>query len=1074
MRANLFYTNPRLTILVIGLIFVAAAASLQSLPRQEDPTLSRRFATVTTFYPGATAGRVESLVTEVIEAKLLELHEVKELNSSSRNAVSVIVIELEDDYYEDDVDEVWSKVRDRLSDAQSQLPPGAAVPDFEDQTTTAATLVVALEWKGEGPPQVDLLTRLGAELENSLRTLAGTKEVQIYGGADEEVRVTVDPSVLAAAGLSVADVANAIGRADAKAAAGTVRRDDSDLLIEVRGELDSLARVREVPLRTGSQGQSVRVGDISRVEKTVREPPRSVALTHGIRAVVVAATAEPGQRVDRWTVRARKVVDQFRRDMPTGVALETIFDQSVYTEKRLGTLVGNLALAALIVVGVLVFMMGLRSAMVIATALPLTLGLALAEFSATGFPLHQTSITGLIIAIGLLIDNAIVVVQDYSTRVRDGVAPGPAVAEVVHHLFVPLLASTVTTVLAFLPIILMPGAAGEFVGPISAGVGLSLVSSFCLSMTVIVALAGFFLRPGPRHRNTRWWRDGYANARMTDAFRRFLEICLRRPIVGVGVSVVLPICGFVAGQTLAEQFFPANDRNQFQVQVRMPTQSSLGATREVVEKVREFVEEHDVVVESHWFVGEDSPRVYYNMMSSEDGVSSYAGGFVTTVSAKATEMLLPDLQVELMRRFSMAEVVALPFEQGPPVSAPIEARLYGLDTEILRRLGERLRLVLSETDQVTYTRAQFASGTPKLVLGVDETQADLAGVDLRDIADRLQNNLEGVVAASIIEGSEEVDVRVRVDASQRAELGNIDLTRFGMLELGPTGMLGGVSLGALADFELAPESPTLVRRDGVRVNSVKAMLMPYAIIAESLKDFKRRLAVSDFELPPGYRLEFGGEAEERGETLDRLALFAFPLFVVMAGTIVLTFNSFRMAAIIFVVAVMSVGLALLGVWMFGYPMGFVAIVGTMGLVGLAINDAIVVLTALRSSAEAREGEVEETREVVIGATRHVLATTLTTIGGFLPLIFFGGRFWPPMATAIAGGVGGSSILALFLVPSMFIWFARRDRRSRSSGVLENPVDPALHGHDPGDGGETESGAPRGVYRPVGAGVDFGQ
>ncbi len=1044
MRANLFYTNPRLTVLVVGLILVAGGASLQSLPRQEDPTLSRRFATITTFYPGATAERVESLVTDPIESEVLELHEVKEVLSTSLNAVSLIRIELEDHYYEDDVDEVWSKVRDRLSDAQAVLPPGVSIPDFQDLTTTAATLVVALKWEGQGPAQVDLMKRLASDLENSLRTLSGTKEVDLYGDADEEVRVTIDPAILAAAGLSVADVARAIDRADSKAPAGLTRRDDTDLLIEVRGELDSISRVREVPLRSGRDGRLLRVGDIAQVEKTVREPPRSIALVHGARSVVVAATAEPRQRVDLWTARARAVVDEFATRMPTGVGLETIFDQSVYTEQRLGTLVGNLVLAALIVVGVLVFMMGIRAALVVATALPLTLGLALAEFSLTGFPLHQTSITGLIIALGLLIDNAIVVVEEYSTRIREGVAPGDAVSEVVHLLFVPLLASTITTVLAFLPIILMPGPAGEFVGPISAGVGLSVASSFFLSMTVIAAFAGFFLRPGRRHRDRRWWSDGYSNARLTAAFGRLLDLCLRRPSIGIGISVILPICGFIAGQTLVEQFFPANDRNQFQIQIRMPTQSSLTATLAVVDRVRGLVEEHEQVVDSHWFVGEASPRVYYNMMSAEDGISSYAGGFVTTTSAKATEELLAGLQRELMSKIPMAEVVALPFEQGPPVDAPIEARLYGPDTETLRRLGDELRLVLSQTDGVTYTRAGLSGGTPKLVLAADEVEVDLAGVSLRDIAERLQNNLEGLVAGSVIEGTEELDVRVRVAASGRAELEGIDLTRVGSLEQGPSGALGGVSLGAISEFELAPESPSLVRRGGVRVNSVKALLMPYSTIAESLKDFRRRLAAAEFELPAGYRLEFGGEAEERGEALDQLALFAFPLFVVMAGTIILSFNSFRMAAIIFVVAALSVGLALLGVWMFGYPLGFVAIVGTMGLVGLAINDAIVVLTALRASAGARDGDIEETRDVVIGATRHILATTFTTIGGFIPLIYFGGRFWPPMATAIAGGVGGSSILALFLVPSSFIWLARREARARWSKSLEDAVDAPLN------------------------------
>ena len=1014
--ASLFYRNPRLTILLIGLIFVAGFAALSGLPRQEDPTLARRFANITTFFPGATAERVESLVSEPLETAILELHEVREVFAYSRSGVSVIRVQLEDRYTEDTVDEVWSKVRDKLSDVGAQLPPGAIAPRFVDLTTTAATLVASLVWKGTGPPQMDLLSRLSADLENRLRTLPGTKEVEVYGEVEEEIRVSVQPTVLAAVGVTAAEVAAAISAADTKAPAGQARLADNELSIEVGGEIDSLSRVREVPLRTLPRGRVMRVGDIAEVTKAAREPSSSAALVSGEPGVVVAATMEPQRRVDLWARTGRALLSEFAAGLPRGVHLDTIFDQSLYTNRRLGTLVGNLLLAGLIVIVVLVVMMGFRSALVVSTALPLTVLIVLAEMQIFGVPLHQTSITGLIIAIGLLIDNAIVVVEEYTTRVRDGTTPGDAVAQVTRHLFVPLLASTITTVLAFLPIVLMPGGGGEFVGPISIGVVMSVISSFFLTMTVIAALAGYFVRVGDDEERV-WWRNGYSNDRLTDRFAGILGTVLRRPWIGVLISVVLPVIGFAVGQTLVEQFFPANDRNQFQIQIRMPPQASLEATKKLVHAVRERVHLHESVLDSHWFIGEDPPRVYYNMLSAEDGVASYAGGFVTTQSAKATERLVPGLQRELMQAFPRAEVLALPFEQGPPVSAPIEARLYGPDTRTLRRLGEDLRLIMSQTNDVTYSRADLSSSVAKLVVSANEDEARIAGSSLRDLANRLQSDLEGVVATTIIEGGEAVQVRVRVPAAERAEV-----ERMGSMRIGRDS--SRVPLGALSRFEIAPESPVLVRHDGVRVNTVQAYLMPYTLIDESLKDFRRRLDEAGLPLPPGYWMEIGGEAEERAEAMSKLALFALPLFVLMAGTIILSFNSFRMAAIVFVVAFLSVGLALFGVWLFGYPLGFVAIVGTMGLVGLAINDSIVVLTALRSSAGARAGDIEESRDVVIGATRHILATTFTTMGGFFPLIFFGGRFWPPMATAIAGGVGGSSILALLLVPSMFIWMTR--------------------------------------------------
>ncbi|MDJ0867501.1 MAG: efflux RND transporter permease subunit [Myxococcota bacterium] len=1025
--ANVFYRNPRLTALAIGLITVAGFAALQALARQEDPTLARRFGTVTTFYPGASALRVESLVTEKLESRIQELYEVAEIDSVSRSGVSMISIELDDRYEEADVDEIWSKVRDKLADAEAELPAGAGRPEFEDRTSTAVTVLAALTWAQPGAPQLGLLSRLAEELENRLRNLPYTKETDRFGEAEEEVRVTIDPLALAAVNLTAADVSYAIARADAKRPAGQLRHGANDLLIEVEGEIDSVARVRAVPVRQESDGRLLRVGDIARVEKTVVDPPATQALVHGVPGVVVSATMESGHRVDRWAARARAELEAFRAELPPGVGFELIFDQSGYTEERLGTLVGNLVMGATIVVAVLFFLLGARSALIVASALPLTVAMVLAQLNLFGVPLHQTSITGLIIALGLLIDNAIVVVDEFNRRVARGSSVAEAVAHTVRLLVVPLAASTLTTVLAFLPIVLMPGGAGEFVGPISIGVILSITSSFLLSMTVIPALAGFATRRSGSH-GGHWWSVGFSSPRLTDGFRRLLGVVLRRPALGVGLALVLPITGFVAGSTLGEQFFPANDRNQFQVQLVLPSQTSIAETRANALRARALVHAHPDVLESHWFLGESAPRVFYNMFANEDGVSSHASAFVTTRSPDATERLLPALQRQLIEAFPNARVIALPFEQGPPFEAPIEVRVIGPDVETLRALGEQVRGVLAETADVTYTSAKLAGGEPKLLLAADEDEARLAGLTLGDVADQLQARLEGAVGGSLLEANEEIPVRVRVGAGSRDSLAGIVAGR--LLPRGGVASprdddVPGVPLSVVSEVALVPELGGVTRRQGERSNTIQAFLTPYALIADSLADFERRLEVSGFALPPGYRIELGGESEQRGEALSKLAAFALPLFVLMAGAIILTFNSFRLAGIIFGVAFLGVGLAMFGVWLGGHPMGFVAIVGTMGLVGLAINDSIVVLTALRSDARALAADPDGTAEVVIGATRHVLGTTFTTIGGFLPLILFGGRFWPPMACAIAGGVVGSSILALILVPSLFIAIRRR-------------------------------------------------
>jgi len=1053
---TLFYRNSRLTILTTVLILIGSISSLGSLSRAEDPAMARRFGTITTFFPGASALRVESMITEPIEKELRELHEIDEIVSTSRTGVSVITIALHDRYGYDEVDGVWSKVRDRVTDAAGELPPTAGVPDVRDRTSTAVTLLPAFVWNGEGDPPLGILTRLAEELENRLRNLGGTKETEVIGAAEEEMRVTVDPMVLASLGLRVIDVSHAIVQADVKVPAGRMRADASDLVIEVAGELTSAERIRRIPLRQEPDGRLLRVADVARVEKTIKEPREAIGWVRGRPAVLVAATMEPRYRVDLWAEKARHIVDDYRSEISPDISLDLVFDQSGYTETRLASLVGNLVLSSAIVWLVLLFMMGTRSAFIVGSALPLTVAMVLVQYNLIGMPLHQMSITGLIIALGLLIDNAIVVVDDYNDHVSRSASPEEAVGKSVSHLFVPLLASSITTILAFLPIVLAPGPMSEFVGPISIGVIFSIVSSFFLSMTVIPAMAGRFTarrgKPG-----SRFWRFGYSNTRLLAAYERSLDFVLERPWRGILISILMPALGFVVATTLPSQFFPPNDRNQFQVQIVMPSQTSLAQTFLAVERARTLVNAKADVVDSFWVAGESAPRVYYNMIAGQERNAAFAGGIVNTRSAEATARLLEPLQRELSEAFPEARVLASAFEQGPPFDAPIEVRLVGPGLGELRRLGDQLRRILAETADVTYTLSQLQAGEPKLLFETDEEALRISGIQLVDVAERLADSLEGRLGGSVLEANEEIPVRVRVSDSTRgnlAQLGNAYIVPAPLTAAAVAaretarGGISGVPLNAVTHIRLIPELSGVPRRNGERVNTVQAFVRPFTIISTALEDFKARLAASDFELPPGYRLEIGGESEESSEAVGKLFAFAVPLFVLMAGTIILTFNSFRMAGIIGIVAFLSIGLAFVGVWSFGYPMGFNAILGTMGLVGLAINSAIVVLSGLRATPDCDRGDPDAVRSVVVGATRHIVATTLTTVGGFVPLIVFGGRFWGPLATAIAGGVGGSAILALYLVPSLYVRMMNRAARGPSavSGSLspEFPVGNCLN------------------------------
>ena len=1016
---NAFYRRPRILILTIALLLVSGLSALQVLPRREDPELVTRNAKIVTVYPGANAERIESQVSDKIEEELAELDEITIIESFSSAGVSVVTIELDEAIVE--VDQVWSKVRDKLDDAEAELPDGASSPDFEESTITAFTLIVGLTWddQGFGPPNRAILGRLADDLEDMLEGLPGTDDVELYGEPDEEIRVLIDADRLASLGLTPDDLARAIEQADAKVPAGNVRGNTRDLLIEVEGEFEALRRISEVPIQTGANGSIVRLSELARLEKAEADPPAELALVAGSEGILVAARMRPGIRVDTWVAQAREALSEFEAGLPAGLALDVLFDQGHYTAKRLDSLFSNLALAAGLVMLVVFFMMGWRSALLVGTALPLTVLAVLASMRALGIPMHQMSVTGLIIALGLLIDNAIVMTDDVRQELAAGHPPGEAIRRAVKHLAVPLLGSTLTTILAFMPLVIVPGAVGEFVGAMSLAVILAVASSLLISLTVIPALTGWLERWRPVSGKATFWSRGLASTRLTAFYRSGLALLIRRPWLGLGTAALLPILGLVAGSTLQEQFFPPSGRDQVQAELHLPEGTAIAHTREVAEAARRAMLDHPAVEDVHWVVGGSAPKFYYNMLETQEGSPQYAQAMIQLSTEDNLVGTVRELQELVDAATPEGQLIIRQLEQGPPFQAPIVVRLLGPDVDVLHGLSDRVRRELAALPQVTHTKSTLDNGRAKLLLAPDEEELVAAGLDRTELARRLQGALEGSLGGSLFEGGEELPVRVRLEAAERTTF-----DRLAALELANED--GWTNLSALGSLALVPEAGSIPRRNGQRLSEVHGYVAAGTLVADSLDGLQQRLAADGFALPSGYRMEFGGEGEERDEAVGRLASTVGVLLVLMVATLVLSLASFRMASIIGAVAFLSVGLALGSLWLFGYPFGFMAIVGTMGLIGIAINDAIVVLSALRADPAASSGDVDGIVEVLIRSSRHVFSTTITTVAGFLPLIFSSDGLWPPLAVAIAGGVVGATLLALLLVPSAFrIVSARR-------------------------------------------------
>ncbi|MBM4202563.1 MAG: efflux RND transporter permease subunit [Gammaproteobacteria bacterium] len=1031
---GLFFVQPRLTALSILAVILLGISAFLALPRQEDPTMTERWATVKTWVPGATAERMESLVSEPIETRLREIPEIRQLSSVSRAGFSLVSIELYDEVGADEVDVTWSEIRDKLTETTPDLPAGATVPVLEMSRPLAATLVVEFSWKGTSPPELNLLSRLARALELKLANLGGTEETDLYGEADEEILVALDPHRLARAGLTTDAVSQAIQSADTKSASGRLRAAGTDMLVEVDAELDTIERIAGIPVSSPNEGNLLRLGDLGAVSKLRQDPPADIALHRGQEVVLVSATMQPGLNIGDWVNRARATVDAFSASSPASVGVNVVYDQNQYTDDRLQTLAVNLVFSLVLVLLILLVSMGLRSALIVGVSLPLSSAMVLIGMQLLDIPLHQMSVTGLIISLGLLIDNAIVITDDYQLRRSRGAPVAVALSTSVRHLTVPLFASTATTVFAFMPIALAPGGVGDFTGTLGSTVCLAVGSSFVLALTVIPALAGFIDQRWPSQKQSRWWHQGWTSARLSARYRRSVFTAISRPWIGITAGLVLPVLGFLLFPTLTNQFFPAVDRNQFQIQVQLPAHISIHETRLAVERIDALLKAHPDIVDSYWSIGQSSPRVYYNAISQGDGIASFAQGWVTTTSPEATRLLLPGLQRELMTALPEGEVMALPFEQGPPVSAPVELRIVGPDPETLKSLSLELRRLLSLTDGITYTRALATQSEPKVVFAPAEIATAQAGLMTGDFTRHLAGSLLGLTVATVQEGNTSIPVRVRLANAFRDDTG--DLAALPV----PTRNGAPAPLDQMGSWRLEPAASGIERFQGERVSTVQGFVWPFTLPAGVLGAALERIKSEGFTVPEGYRLEIAGEAEESAGASGNLAGMFLTFALAMLVVVTLSMNSFRYTAIIGLVAVLSFGLALFGVRLFGYPFGYMALVGGLGMIGIAINGAIIVISCLRESPAAVTGDIEAMSDVIVDATRHIVSTTLTTVGGFLPLVFGGGQFWPPLATAIAGGVLGSALIALYTVPTLF----RMVRSEHRTTVVNTPetVEPA--------------------------------
>ena len=1011
---DLYLDRPRLFLLAMLFIIAGGLLSYDSLPRQENPQLAERWGDITAVLPGATPQRMETQVADVLETQLREIDEIKTIESRSFSGIVSVGLEFKEDVGKGETDEVWAKVQDMVSESAALVPPGTSMTLSHSGPPT--TVLFALQWRGDGDPQPVILSRLASQLKRKLANIVNSEKALIFGDTQEEIFVGADLDLLTDAGMNIQSIATAIDRYDSKRAIGNIVGQGSEFRIKAQDNIRLVNDLRKLPLKTLDANQIIRLEDVATVEKLPVDPPIEIVSYNGKPSVFVDVRGKFSQRTDLYSSAVLRVADSFKAGLPDEIGLEVIYNESDYVEEKFSFLMQSILLATFIVLFLSYLLLGPRSAVIVSAVVPLTILLVLIGCTILDVPLHQTSVTGIILSLGLLIDNSIIVVEDYKYRKSLNLVNRQAIYASIRHLSLPLLAATVTTGLAFMPMAAGKGASPEFVGDMAITIILAVTSSLFLALTVVPVLLKTMEDSNFLNLN-KSQNSGFSHPGMRDQYRKFLAWAFYKPSRALILSLILPMLGFVSFGFLDTDFFPNQGKAMFRVDVELDANASIYATNERIASIRDQVLLEEYIETDMWWVGRRLPRLLYNVIggSSGEGSDNLATGVFFTSSFEEMDSNLADLAKRLEKDHADIRVRVSKFTNGPPVEFPVVIAVFGEDIQILKSLGEELKSILAKSPQVVDVLADQSASVTGLQINFDEVNLAFSSKSSKDIINEISSSTRGLYVGSMLDGNKEIPIRIKNKNRESSELNQAAFLAINSAE-------GFDYVESFSDISYSSEINQINRYQGSRNNAVKAAVYPGTLGSNVLTDVADELRAFEDSLPTGYSLKQFGDAEERAESFGQIFSTFFFFMGLIVVALVMILNSFRQASIILFVGTLCIGLGFLGMFVGFQNFGFIGLVGIVGLAGLAINDSIVVLSHLNEDAGTGKISKHKLIETTIRSTRHIVTTSLTTMGGLLPLLF--DKFFETLAWAMCFGVMGSALLALLLIPSMFCFLGK--------------------------------------------------
>jgi multidrug efflux pump len=1003
-------SHPALILFLMIVLGAAGFFSYQRLGRAEDPFFTVKVVNVTVIWPGATSAEMQTQVADPIEKKLQELPFFEKVQTYSKPSFTAMQVTFRDYTSPKDVPHLFYLLRKKLDDVQGQLPSGILGPVVNDEFSDVDSILYMMT--GDGADYAELKKAAEGFRQRLLR-VPGVKKVNLYGTQDERIYVEFSHAKLATLGVTPQALFDSLAKQNNVTPAGTVETSSQRVPLRVTGALDGVKAVAETPVE--SNGRVFRLGDIATVTHGFVDPPTFTVRQEGGPALGIGIVTTKGANILELGKDVEKATADFMKAVPQGIDVERIADQPKVVEHAVSEFVHSFIEALAIVLFVSFVALGWRTGIVVATSVPLVLAIVFIVMSAMSLDLHRITLGALIIALGLLVDDAIIAVEMMVVKIEQGWDRIRAASFAWESTAFPMLTGTLVTAAGFLPIGFANSAVGEYAGGIFWIVAIALVASWFVAV-IFTPYIGVKLLPNMKVHHTH---DPHAiyETRIYRGLRAVVQWCVNHRIKVVVATVGVFFASIVGFGNVQQQFFPLSERPELFLQLRLPEGTAFNVTEKAVKDAEKLLEGDKDISTYTAYVGQGSPRFWLGLNPQLPN-EAFAEIVILSKDVEARERVKAKIEHAVANgAISEARVRVDRFNFGPPVGFPVQFRVIGPDAGNVREIAYQVRDVMRQNPNLKEVQLDWNEQSPYLKLVVDQDRARALGLTPQDVSQALAMLISGAPVTTIRDGIEKVGVVARAVPSERLDLGRVgDLTitsRNGV----------AVPLQQIAKIEYAHEEPILWRRNRDMTITVRSDVVDGVQAPDVTNQISPKLQEIRNHLEPAYRIEPGGAFEESAKGNASIFIL-FPMMVmVMLTLLMIQLQSFSRLFLVFLTAPLGIVGASLGLNVANLPFGFVALLGLIALAGMIMRNAVILVDQIETDVSHGLTRKEAIVEATVRRARPVALTALAAILAMIPLSR--SAFWGPMAITIMGGLFVATFLTLLYLPGLYaLWFRK--------------------------------------------------